>query len=141
MVNLVKWHLRPGSLFHNEKPTLKAINRFYSSVNEFTPSLILLALADLGATLGSGFTESNRQILKNELLILLSGYSIYQEKQKLIPKLLDGNQIIDLLGIDSGPIIGQLLAELKDAQTNGEISQIKEAQAFIQNIYHKRYSR
>ncbi len=141
MVNLVKWHLRPGSLYYNDRPTLKAINRFYSSVNEYTPSLILLALADLGATLGSGFKEANRQILKSELLNLLSGYSIYQEKQKLIPKLLDGNQIIDLLGIDSGPIIGQLLAELKDAQTNGEISQIKEAQAFIQNIYHKRYSR
>lgn len=49
---LVLWHLRPGALFHQGTPSLKAVKRFYRSVNEEVPELLLLAFADFGATKG-----------------------------------------------------------------------------------------
>ncbi len=141
LVNLVKWHLRPGSLYANDaEPSQKAINRFYTSVGDHTPGLILLSLADLGATCGEGFKEEARGELRENLHRLLNGYSAFTEKQKYLRPLLDGNAIIGLLSIEPGPIVGSLISELKEAQTNGEILKVSEAKAFIEDLYKKKYS-
>lgn len=50
IAKLVKWHLRPGQLFHHERPTAKAVHRLYRQVGKDMPELILLSLADLEAT-------------------------------------------------------------------------------------------
>ncbi len=133
ITQLVQWHLRPGQLFHQGPPTLKAVHRFYRSVGNNVPELILLALADLGATRGEGLT--GREELEQNLLELLNGFPAFQNMEQAKPKLLDGKEIMELLSITPGSIVGELLKSLEEAVGLQEVTTKEEAMIFIQQQY------
>ena len=140
ITSLVKWHLRPGHLFHQgDKPTEKAINRFYRSIGEDVPELMLLAFGDLGATRGEGFTEDVRQSLKDNLKALLAGYPDFVEREKQLPRLLSGTDVMEILSLKPGPVIGEVLEALIEAQTLEEVSDAQSARVFIEDYYRKNY--
>lgn len=128
---LVLWHLRPGQLFHTARPTVKALNRFYRTVAEDVPELLLLAFADFGATCGPGLSGDDRLRLENSLLELLDGYPAYLENTKLLPKLIDGSDVMRLLGISPSPLIGEILGALHEAQEMNEVTNRAQAEAFV----------
>ncbi len=137
--DLVRWHLRPGALYHNGLPTEKAIRRFYRSINDELPELMLLAFADMGATRGLGFMGEGRENLEKSLLGLLSGYPAYKEETARMQRLLNGRDLMVLLGLKPGPIVGELLAALEDAQVVREVSNRAEAEDFVKRLYAKKY--
>ncbi|MGH9548998.1 MAG: HDIG domain-containing metalloprotein, partial [Terriglobales bacterium] len=104
IVNLVRWHLRPGALYHQGPPTDKAIRRFYRSIGTDTPALMLLAFADFGATRGPGLMGENRTDLERNLFDLLDGYREYRQEALTRVKLLNGSQVMALLELKPGPI-------------------------------------
>jgi len=132
---LVLWHLRPGQLFHTGDPTQKALKRFYRTVADDVPELMLLSFGDLGATRGPGLTGPDRERLENNLIELLNGYAVYKEECKTLPKLLSGNEVMELLGIAPGPIVGEILAALGEAQELKEVSDRSQAEAFARSYY------
>jgi poly(A) polymerase len=141
IVKLIAWHLRPGQLFHQGLPTERAIRRFYRTCGVDTPELMMLAFADLGATCGPGLMGENRDYLDNSLIDLMNGYKDFENAAKLQPKLLDGNQIMALLGISGGPVIGTLLADLDEAQGFNEVLDRASAELFIKKLYLEKYSK
>ena len=46
-----------------------------------------------------------------------------------------------LLGIPGGPIIGEILEELAEAQEFNEVSNRTEAEAFVRDVHSKKYSK
>lgn len=139
---LIKWHLRPGALFHQGPPTDKAIRRFYRDIEDDLPELILLAFADFGATRGPDLLDANaRQAAEKNLFDLLNGYQQHREKAQSRVKLLDGNDVMTLLSIPGGPVIGEILEDLAEAQEFNEVSNRTEAEAFVKNLYSKKYSK
>ncbi len=132
---LVLWHLRPGQLFHTGAPTQKALNRFYRTVGDDVPELMLLSFGDLGATRGPGLTGPDREHLENNLVDLLNGYAVYKEESKRLPKLLTGAEIMTLLGIGPGPLVGEILAALAEAQELKEVLDRSQAEAFAKSYY------
>jgi putative nucleotidyltransferase with HDIG domain len=132
---LVLWHLRPGQLFHTSQPTQKALNRFYRTVGDDVPELMLLSFGDLGATRGPGLTGPDRERLENNLVELLNGYAVYKEELKRLPKLLTGLEIMQLLGIRPGPLVGEILAALAEAQELKEVLDRSQAEAFARSFY------
>jgi len=132
---LVLWHLRPGQLFHTGQPTQKALNRFYRTVGDDVPELMLLAFGDLGATRGPGLTGPDREHLEQNLVGLLDGYAVYKEELKRLPKLLSGLDIMELLGISPGPLVGEILAALGEAQELKEVLDRSQAEAFARSYY------
>jgi len=132
---LVLWHLRPGQLFHTGDPTQKALKRFYRTVGDDVPELMLLSFGDLGATRGPGLTGPDRERLEKNLVELLNGYAVYKEECKKLPKLLTGNELMKLLGIAPGPIVGEILAALGEAQELHEVLDRSQAEAFVRNYY------
>ena len=60
----------------------------------------------------------------------------FQKKEELkpLPKLLDGLEVMEILGIKQGPILGELLNSLKEAQFNGDINTKDEAIEYIKKI-------
>jgi putative nucleotidyltransferase with HDIG domain len=132
---LVLWHLRPGQLFHTGEPTQKALNRFYRTVGDDVPELMLLSFGDLGATRGPGLTGPDRQRLENNLVGLLDGYAVYKEELKRLPRLLTGLEIMHLLGIRPGPLVGEILSALSEAQELKEVSDRSQAEAFARSFY------
>jgi putative nucleotidyltransferase with HDIG domain len=142
IVKLVKWHLRPGALSHQGPPTERAVRRFYRDIDEELPELILLAYADFGATRGPDLNDVEaRQTAENNLQGLLNGYQSFKEKSQARVKLLDGNAVMALLGIPGGPIIGEILEELAEAQEFNEVTNRCEAEAFVREQYSKKYSK
>ncbi len=142
IVKLVKWHLRPGALIHQGPPTERAIRRFYRDIEEDLPELILLAYADFGATRGPDLNDAlARQSAENNLAVLLKGYEQFKEKSLTRVKLLDGNDVMSLLGIQGGPIVGEILEDLAEAQEFNEVSNRADAELFVREQYSKKYSK
>jgi len=140
IVKLVRWHLRPGSLFHQGPPTKKAVNRFYRQMGNEVPELVLLALADLGSTCGAGLEESKRERLESELFELLDGYFVFKSSELAMVRLLDGNQIMKLLNVPPSPAIGELLTALEEAQSLGEVTSVDEAERFVEQTHRNKQS-
>jgi putative nucleotidyltransferase with HDIG domain len=138
ITGLIRDHLRPGQLYHQGPPTDKAIHRFYRNVGEDVTELIVLAFGDLGATRGPGLEES-RGALEKSLGELLRGYPVFIDSQKKQPKLLDGSQVMQLLGIKPGPAVGELLDELEEAQGLKQVADRQEAERFIAERYREKY--
>lgn len=140
VTSMVEWHLRPGQLFHQGTPTERAIKRFYRTVGEDLPELMLLAFGDLGATKGKDFTEDKRNNLELNFSRLLDGYPEYMEGFKTLPKLLDGKRLMELLNLKPGPVVGDLLESLQEAQVMKEVSNPEQAEVFVKELYQKKYS-
>ncbi len=139
IVKLVAWHLRPGQLFHQGAPTEKAVRRFYRTVGDELPELMLLAFADFGATCGPSLLGEKREELNESLFALLHGYQVYIENSQKQRRLLDGDEVMQLLGISRGPIVGALLAELREAQEFNEVANRAEAESFVRQRYQEKY--
>ncbi len=137
---MVRWHLRPGQLFHQGDPTDRAIFRFYRSIGEEVPELILLALADFRSTCGPGLQEG-RERLEQKLIELLDHYFVYVDEAKHLPRLLDGKEVMQVLGISAGPAVGNILEALEEAKQLGEVANRQEAEEFVKNLYAEKYCR
>jgi putative nucleotidyltransferase with HDIG domain len=139
VVNLVRWHLRPGQLFHQGLPTDRAVNRFYTAIGDSVPQLILLAYGDFRGTCGPGLQEG-RELLENQLGELLERYAVFIEGSKTLPPLLDGHEVCVELNIPPGPAVGDLLKNLREAQLLVEVRNKAEAVAFVKRQHSEKYS-
>lgn len=137
---LVRWHLRPGHLFQQGVPTDKAKYRFYRTIGEELPELILLALADFRSTCGPGLQVGRREAEQN-LFELLSNYSVYEVVNKKEDRLLDGNELMRILDLSPGPVVGQLLEDLLEAQILGEIKDREQAAELARKLFIERYQK
>jgi putative nucleotidyltransferase with HDIG domain len=137
ITKLVEWHLRPGQLFHGSEglPTDKAIHRFYRKAGRDVPELILLSLGDLGATQGPSMVGDKANDLRENLIELLSKYAVFIKESKETPKLMDGKDVMNLLGIGAGPQVGEILSALEEAQGFKEVTNRTQAEAFVRDLY------
>lgn len=55
------------------------------------------------------------------------------EQESLVapPKLIDGHDLIDIVGMSPGPRIGELLEAVREAQASGELTTREEALSYI----------
>ncbi len=137
---LIKWHLRPGALFHQGEPTPKAVQRFYRKLGDDLPELMVLAFGDLGATRGDGLPESSRHALNARLFELLVGYKAFVDEVQSQPRLLGGHDVIRIIGIKPGPLVGEILEALDEAQGLKEVTDTASAEKFVVDYHNKKYS-
>ena len=71
----------------------------------------------------------------NQLKTLMNKYFDSLEKIKPLPKLIDGNEIMQLLNIKPSALLGKIILELKNAQEEGEITTKEEAICFIKERF------
>ena len=65
---------------------------------------------------------------------LLKFYLDSLETIKPLPKLLDGNEIMEMLNITPSPKLGRILNELHEAQLNGDITTKEQAVWFVREL-------
>lgn len=127
--NLTGNHMRPASLSQAGTVTQRASLRLFRDIGDNTPDLLLLSLADWYSykRLKTHLTGNlkKQQAVLNELV---SRYFALKEK-KYVPRLIDGNVLMDRLGLTPGPIIGALLKTVNEAQALGKINTGVEALA------------
>ena len=122
--NLIRHHIYPSNVnLHNEKSIMK----FLRKLDQNTIDVILLAMADRYSAKGVDITEEIIEQNISQLKELMDRYFLKLEELKPLPKLIDGNEIMTLLNIKPSPILGKIIAQIKQEQEDGNISTHDEA--------------
>ena len=95
---------------------------------------IILAKADRLSAQGEAVTKEMTDANLGGLDKLLAFYLEVKPALKPLPKLLDGKEIMDILGIEQSPILGKIINELHEAQISGEVNTKEQAVIFVKNF-------
>ncbi len=123
---MVDEHLRPLQLFQQGMPTRKAIYRFFRDTGEAGIDTLFLSLADHLATVGPRIDLEGwrRHVAVVDYLLRTR---LHEPEVVHPPKLIDGDDLMSELGLPPGPLVGELLEIVREAQAAGEVSTRDEA--------------
>jgi poly(A) polymerase len=125
---MVKAHLRPVQMGQQGPPTRRALYRYFRDCGDAAIDTLFLSLADHLATVGPRVSVAGwRQHVSLVNHILTKRFQ--EEAVVAPPKLLAGDELMAGLGLSPGPIVGQLLELIREAQAAGAISTRGEALA------------
>ncbi|MCX5714537.1 MAG: HD domain-containing protein [Candidatus Omnitrophica bacterium] len=116
---MVFWHLRPGYLGDTQNPTSRAKFRFFRDAGREAVSILLLSLADQRSTLGPLTTRASRIMHEKVVASLIREY-FRKSREKKIPRLVNGDDLIKKLKVKPSPLLGRLLSELEELQAIGK---------------------
>jgi poly(A) polymerase len=134
--NLIYHHLRPAQMANDGLPTSRAIYRFFRDTEDAGIDILFLALADYLATHGPKLDIQEWK--QHNLLInfILAEHS-KQETMVLPVKLIDGHDLMDIFNLKPGRLLGELLAEVREAQAAEELSTREEAVELVRKLLEK----
>jgi len=122
---VVREHMRPGQLGVLDEVTERAVARFFYATAGAGPDVLLHLLADHMATRGPQIKVASWLAQAAWVDALLD--TIWGEPIEPVRPLLNGNQLMQALGVTPGPLVGRLLAEIANAQAEGQIRTSEEA--------------
>jgi poly(A) polymerase len=117
------WLTQTGKL-----PSRRAIYRFFRDTGPAGVDICLLSLADTLATYGPALPTDLWAHQVDVIRALLESWWEKSEEVISPPALIDGNDLIGELGLKPGPIIGQVLRTIQEAQATGNV--VNRRQAF-----------
>ncbi len=119
-------HMRPGQLGQDGPVTPRAIRRYFVDLGPTGILVALFSLADHLATLGPQARTvawSRHLVVTRQLLT-----SYIRERAKILPpRLVRADELMSRLRLQPGPILGQLLEAIAEAQADGLIHSREEA--------------
>jgi putative nucleotidyltransferase with HDIG domain len=121
-------HMRPLWLANTEKlPSRRATYRFFRDTGPAGVDICLLSLADTLAAYGPTLPPDTWAHQVEVIRTLLEAW--WENKDEVIspPPVLDGNDLMKELGLKPGPIIGQLLRSIQEAQATGKVVNRRQA--------------
>ena len=130
---LVKYHLRPGQMSHDELPSRRAIYRYFRDTGEAGIDILFLSLADHLATRGPNLDLTHWQEHTQVVDYVLTRH-FEEEILAVPPRIVDGHNLIETLGLSPGPRVGELLEAVREAQATGEVKDREEALAYIDHL-------
>lgn len=132
---LIFWHLRPGYLAGEKKPSYRAVYRFFHDTEEEGAGVIILSLSDWRATRGVLVDEKRRKKHERIMVNLIDHY--FAEKKKVpLPKILNGYDIMRRFKLSPSPLIGKILKKVKEEQALGKVSTKNEAYKTAKKIIY-----
>ncbi len=120
---------------HMKTPPASArgLRRWLGRDRALLPDLLLLQIADRAATRGPLAARLGDERLRALYRALAAANAFLREKKPA--RLLSGSELIELLGLEPGPIVGWLLKELTEAQLLGDVHSRDEAIEFVKWKY------
>ncbi|GCE20319.1 HD domain-containing protein [Dictyobacter kobayashii] len=116
---VVAHHMRPGQLSH-AMLTPRAIRRYFVDMGPNGIYVTLISLADHLSMRGPDPLTVHWQRHLATVRTLLTNY-IREREQILPPRLIQSEELIRRFHLQPGPLIGQLLESIAEAQAEGEI--------------------
>jgi tRNA nucleotidyltransferase/poly(A) polymerase len=111
-------------------PSRRAIYRFFRDAGECGVDLILLGLADLRGTRGQTLSQDTWTAALDVARIFLENYWEKPEEAVAPPRLVDGRDVMNEYKLEEGPVVGQVLEAIREAQATGKVSTRQQALAF-----------
>ncbi len=130
---LIKYHIYPANIVSMPNVTEKAFTKFYRKMEGIVIEVIILSMSDRLSALGPEITNDIVEKNLSGLTRLLNNYLATKEDMKPLEKLLDGNEIMEILNIKQSETLGKIIKELKEAQVSGDILTKEDAIKFIKN--------
>lgn len=133
LCDMIKYHIYPSGVASAPDLNEKVMMRFLRKMEDNSIDIITLAKADRLSAHGEAITD---EIIENNLALLDKIQNFYLEKKDtvVIKKLLNGNEIMQVLKIKAGPQLGEIIQKLYEAQLNGEVTTKDEAIIFVKNL-------
>ena len=123
---MIEAHLRPLQMAQQGAPTRKAVYRFFRDTGEAGIDTLLLSLADHLGTVGPRLDMDGWQ--RHVALVNYIILTRFQEAEVVTPpRLLRGDELMAALGLSPGPVVGELLEMIREAQAEGEVTTPEEA--------------
>ncbi len=110
--------------------TPRGIRRLLQRLGDETIDIVLLSVADREATLGPLSTEQGRRIYTAFAAALLEE----RERDVQIPRLLGGTDLLGEFALAPGPLIGDLLDQVRFAQMEGLLEDREDALRFVRDL-------
>ena len=130
----IEHHLRPSQMSQKgEMPTQRAVYRFFRSLGEVAIDTLYLSMADYLAARGPQIEREEWQSYTKVIRHALET-GLHQEETVSSPRLVDGHEVMDALGLKPGPMLGKVLNVVDEAQATGEIGSRKEALALAREV-------
>lgn len=125
---LTRHHLRLGFLVRERPLSRRAVYRYLRACEPVAVDVTVLSVADRLATRGRGADRAIPAHL--ELGRELLGEALRWRRDGPPAPLLRGDELAGELGVAAGPLIGELLEALREAQFTGEVTDRAEAIAY-----------
>jgi hypothetical protein len=131
---IIAGHMRP-TIFTARQISRRAIHRLHAKFKKNVIGLLLLFLADLGASRGPARRPEAYAHAWNQVM---RGLAIYLEAEaKPLQPLVNGRDLMSNLSTSPGPHLGRLLRKLLELQAAGEISTRDEALEAARRLLEK----
>jgi len=125
-------HMRPTWLARETKgPSSRSVYRFFRDSKQAGVAVCLLSLADLLATYGTTLPQPRWERQLDVVRALLEAWWEQHGERIDPPRLLSGNDLIKELELHPGPVIGEILEALREAQAEGRLCTRQEALDFV----------
>ncbi len=140
LTELTRQHMRVASLSQAKEVTGRAKYRFFADLKREGIDLALLSLADIIGSTGVDIHRISGSDLPPGVLRIrdtvreLLGYYFDEHTRRRQQPLLDGREVMELLGIPQGKRLGELLQTLREAEASGGVQTRGEALKFLKNI-------
>ena len=132
--SMIKNHIYPSNVICAPDLNEKVMMRYLRKMDTNVIDNIILAKADRLSARGEAITEDIVKENLNGLDKLLNFYLEKRDTMKPLPKLIDGNEVMQIKKIKQSPLLGEILNALKEAQLNGDINTKEEAIDFVKNF-------
>ena len=133
ITQMIKYHIYPSQVMSAPEITDKILMRYIRRMGLNSIDNVIIAKADRLSARGPEITD---EIVDNNISALNRLQQFYIDNYKLLeplPKLLSGNDVMNILKIQPSPLLGEILDALYEAQLNGDIKTAKEAVQFVKN--------
>jgi len=133
---MVFWHLRPGYMGDSKILTARAKFRYFRDCAEEAASVLLLSLADQRSTRGPLTCRQSR--LRHEEVVsgLIKEY-FRKLKEKKMPRLVNGDELIRKFRLKPSPLFGKILSRLEELQATGRLKSKAQALEAARKIITK----
>ncbi len=140
---VVAHHMRPGQLAHLDTVTPRAIRRYFVDLGPMGIHVALFSLADHIATLGPLWDEYSKRPdsswERHLALVRLLLTRYIRERESILPaRLVSPEELMRRLKLEPGPLIGQILEYIGEAQAEGQIHSKEEALWLAEEKLHGR---
>lgn len=138
VARIVKCKMAFDAIGYEKPPSPRSIYRYFRSTHQAGVEIVLLALANFISARAAQISQDEWAKRVGLARILLEAF--FEDRERLVepPKLIDGEDIIRTLNLYSGPIIGELLEVIHEAQVTGDVTSRKEALALAQETLRSR---
>jgi len=129
--DMIKYHIYPSHVIATEGLSDKVKLRYIRKMSPNVIDNIILAMSDRLSARGKAVTD---EMVKNNisgLQELLGYYLKIKDTLKPLPKLLSGEDIMQITGLKPSSELGELIDRLHEEQFNGNINTKAEAIEFV----------